>query len=186
MKKTKIVIIALVLLLCLTSCESKPCICYYGYFSDTAFVLIYSNAKNTLYYVDLPLDVLFQWGTIHNMESVPDVMKDFTDLDGDGFMLGNRQNIDAVRDILDTMSSTGNGSVEDRLNTAVNRSRDFLNQSLLAKMSRLCSCDLGLLVKTLAQAHPKVKIMDASVVLDSQNIEFANDYLRIWIKQIIE
>lgn len=185
MRKFIIFVLTALLLLSLVSCSSDEYICYYGYFTDCAFALIYSNSKNTLYHVNLPLDMIVEWAGEKGMDSVPEVIRDFAGFKESGFMLGNSQTMQALRDILNAMSHDSDPDIKSRLQVIADRSSDFSRKPLLTNMSRLCSCDISELVNALNGKNASVAAMDASVVLSKEDMAFSQKYFRSWINQII-
>ncbi len=186
MKKVIIFLLIAFILFSTVSCKGNEYICYYGYFTDSAFALIYSNSKNTLYYVNLPLEMIVEWGTEKGIDSVPEVIRNFAGFEESGFMLGNVQTFQALKDILNAMSSDKDSDAESRLKVIADRSSDFSRQPLLNNINRLCSCDVSVLVKALKGKNVSVSVMDASVVFENGNLPFSQQYFLSWIEQIID
>lgn len=185
MKKTVMFILIVFILLCCVACSNSDYTCYYGYFTDTAFALVYSNAKNTLYYVNLPLNMIVDWGTEKGIDSVPEVIRNFAGLKESGFMLGNGQTLQALRDILDAMSQNPEPDTISRLEVIAKRNSDFINKSLRTNISRLCSSDITPLLKAVNGKNSDVAVLDADVIFTDGNLSFSQQYFQSWMNQII-
>ncbi len=185
MKKTVMFILIALILMCCVSCSKSDYTCYYGYFSDTAFALIYSNAKNTLYYVKFPLNMIVDWGMDKGIDSVPEVIRNFAGLKESGFMLGNEQTFRALKDILDAMSQNPEPDTKSRLEVIVKRNSDLINKALRTNISRLCSSDITNLLKAVNGKNADVAVMDADVIFKTDNLQFSQQYFQSWMNQII-
>ena len=76
----QVVLIAAVLLVLsfsLASCNANSSICYYAYFEDSAYAMIYVPKTNTLYGIQLPLEQILLWGKSSGMDSIPTAMRNY-------------------------------------------------------------------------------------------------------------
>jgi len=185
MKRILVVLLVIASLFVICSCSMNSYVCYYAYFQDSAFLLVYSSAKNTLYKINIPLEVISQWGRSQNIASIPDAMRSFANLKESGFLLGTSQTLDAIKEILGAMSSSETPSAEDQLQVVSSRASDFAGQALLSKMNTLCGTDMSALVKVLRRTNAKTAILDASTVVKSSDATFNQQYFVKYLSQVI-
>lgn len=185
MKRVLIVLLTVVSLFSLCSCVITKNICYYAFFKDTAFMLVYSPAKNTLYEITIPPEAISQYGRSMNIASIPDAMRSFAGIEESGFMIGIPQTLDAIKEILNAMSAAENPTAEDRLAVVAHRASDFSNEALLSRMNSLCGTDLSPLVNVLKLTEADVCVLDASNVVSITDPEFSQKYFKKFLSQVI-
>lgn len=185
MKRLVVVLLIAVSLFALCSCTNQKSVCYYAYFKDTAFFLIYSPSKNTLYEITLAPEIISQYGRSQNIASIPDAMRSFAGLEETGFMLGIPQTLDAIKDVLNAMSPKSNPTAEDRLKVISERASDFANEALLSRMNSLCGTDLSAMVNVLKTTNADVCVLDSSNVVRLDDPVFSQKYFKKYISQVM-
>lgn len=185
MKRFVAVLLVVVSLFAICSCSIKKSVCYYAYFKDTAFMLIYSAEKNTLYEITVAPEMISQYGRSQNIASIPDAMKSFAGMEESGFMLGIPQSLEAVKDILNAMSGKNNPTAEDRLKVMTERAEDFANEALLSKMNSLCGTDLTAMVNALKNMQADVCVLDSAAVVRIDDPEFSQRYFKKYLTQVM-
>lgn len=185
MKRVLLGLLVLVSLFALCSCAIQKTVCYYAYFKDTAFLLIYSSEKNTLYKITVPPEIISQYGKSQNIAQIPDAMRSFAGIEESGFILGIPQTYEAALEILDAMSEKENPTAEDRLRVITERAADLSNASLLQKLNSLCGTDLSALINALRLVKADVCILDASSVIKMGDPEFSQKYFTKYLTQVM-
>lgn len=185
MKRFTVVLLIVVSLFALCSCTNQKPVSYYAYFKDTAFFLVYSPAKNTLYEITLAPEMISQYGRSQNIASMQDAMRSFAGLEETGFMLGIPQTLDAIKDVLNAMTGKTNPTAEDRLRVISERASDFANEALLSKMNSLCGTDLSSMVNALKVTNADVCILDASNVVRIDDPVFSQKYFKKYLTQVM-
>ncbi len=174
-------------MLLLTSCAQKKDVVYYGYFTDSAIMVVYSQQKNTLYEINVPMSLITSWAAVNGESGVMDAMRSLAGLNEDGFMTGSPQVLTALREILDALSpgTTGEPTSQSRMETIVSKSYLLKNASLMNNINRLCQTDLGALADAITVNSPKVTCLDAEAFLNENDMEFSRKYFRSWLYQVI-
>ena len=186
MKKRIIcVVLAVLMLFTFTSCEESGDVYYYGYFGDTALLLLYSSKNNSLYEINIPLEQIVLWGSANGIENMGVAMHSYVGLQENGFMRGNPQVLAALRDILNALSNTGNNDSLSRLQVLANRPELLANSRLLENLNRLCGTDFLPLAKALASKTVDVYVFDAGTFLDTQDIVYSQSYFTRWLSQVL-
>lgn len=185
MKKFFLILLIISSLFIVTSCKNESYVCYYAYFKDSSFILVYSYEKNTLYEVKIPVEIVSQWGRHENISSVQQAMESFAGLDSSGFMFGIPQALDTCREVLNAMSPEKNPTGEDRLSVLSKKAADFSNDELLQKMNSLCGADLSALISVLRSKNAGVCILDTAEFIDASDPVFSRDYFKKFITQVI-
>ncbi|MGX8682159.1 MAG: hypothetical protein ACSW74_05790, partial [Spirochaetales bacterium] len=121
-----VILIALVALLSLVSCNADSKVCYYAYFEDCAYSIIYSQRNNSMYCIQLPLEQILLWGKASGMDSIPTAMKNYVGMKDKGFLIGTSDSIVTVKEILDTM-----GSESDESPSSTKRVRTLVSEAAL-------------------------------------------------------
>lgn len=178
-----------IVLLGLTSCNGKKDVVYYGYFGDSALMVIYSQEKNTLYEINVPMVLITSYAESTGETNVAVAMRSLGGLNPDGFMLGTPQVLTALREILDALSSSSNkegteGSIQ-RLETLVEKSYLMKSDSLVKNMNTLCNTDLRPLASVITGNQPEVACFDAQLFLNPDDLDFSRKYFRSWLLQVI-
>lgn len=162
--------ILILTLLILTSCSVSKDLCYYGFFSDQAYMVLYSEAKNTVYDIRLPLDSIVSWGLGNSNENIPNAIRSYIGINEEGFMYGNARTIEALCEI----------------NAVVKADPECLNDvEILNNITRICNADLSSLAQLVASNAPSYVSIDASGFTDDMDLESGRRYFRNWIKQVV-
>lgn len=186
MKKILIcLILAVTMLFTFTSCEKSSDVYYYGYFGDTALLLLYSSNNNSLYEINIPLEQIILWGSANGIENMGVAMHSYVGLQETGFMLGNPQVLTALRDILNALSNSDKNDSASRLEVLVNRPELLSNSRLLENLNRLCGTDFGPLAKAISSKSVDVYVFDAGTFLDTNNIIYSQSYFTRWLSQVL-
>lgn len=185
MKKICIALLIGLILFCFISCSNGKSVCYYGYFPDNAFVLLFSNKKNKLYYISFPDGFLSEWGSNEGIVSVPNIIRNFVGIEESGFITGNRQTHQTLRDFLDVLTKQNSSNLKLRLDAVAKHIYLLKNDSFLAKANELCGTDLKYLAEAVGNREPETEILDISVVLNGDSLEFSKEYFQQWLNQVI-
>lgn len=183
MKKGFLILIFIVCLI-FTSCSNEESLCYYGFFSDKSFALIYSPQKNLFCQVELPEELMIEWSEKNGVESLNKAAAMFCGVNADGIMLADYINWQAFCEILDAMGNTS-GDVEQRLNTIVLNSAMLQEEPLLGKINNLLNGDLKPLFEVLSKNQPEVCYLDANQFADYDDLDYCQKYMKTWMSQII-
>lgn len=186
----KVVLIAAVLLVLsfsLASCNANSSICYYAYFEDSAYAMIYVPKTNTLYGIQLPLEQILLWGKSSGMDSIPTAMRNYVGMKDKGFLLGTSESIASVKDILDALGSENEDapSSAKRVKTLVEKASVLSKKPLLDKINQLCGQDVESLLKLLAEKNPTCKCYDAQSIFNSDDLNFSQRYFTQWLEQVL-
>ncbi len=183
-------LLILTLLFSLTSCARKRDVVYYGYFGSSALMVIYSQEKNTLYEINVPMVLITSYAESTGETNIPSAMRNLVALDADGFIIGSPQVLTALREILDALGSAsgiGNGTEEakQRLETIVEKSYLLKSEALITNMNTLCNTDLKPLTSVISANQPLVVCFDAQSFLNPDDLDFSRKYFRSWLLQVI-
>lgn len=183
-------LLILTLLFSLTSCARKKDVVYYGYFGSSALMVIYSQEKNTLYEINVPMVLITSYAESTGETNIPSAMRNLVALDPDGFIIGSPQVLTALREILDALGSTsyiGNGTEEarQRLETIVEKSYLLKSEALITNMNTLCNTDLKPLTSVISANQPIVVCFDAQSFLNPDDLDYSRKYFRSWLLQVI-
>lgn len=182
-------VLSVFLLLSLCSCAGKKDVVYYGYFGDSALMVIYSHEKNTLYEINVPMVLLTSYAESTGETSIPAAMKSLSALNADGFMIGTPQVLTALREILDALDSDGGSdglhTSQERLETLVEKSYLLKSESLVNNINTLCNTDLSALASVITVNQPDVAWFDAQSFLNPDDLDFSRKYFRSWLLQVI-
>lgn len=186
----QVVLIAAVLLVLsfsLASCNANSSICYYAYFEDSAYAMIYVPKTNTLYGIQLPLEQILLWGKSSGMDSIPTAMRNYVGMKDKGFLLGTSESIASVKDILDALGSENEDapSSAKRVKTLVEKASVLSKKPLLDKINQLCGQDVEGLLKLLAEKNPTCKCYDAQSIFNSDDLNFSQRYFTQWLEQVL-
>jgi len=184
-KKFICAILAVMILFTFSSCEESGDVYYYGYFGDTALLLLYSSKNNGLYEINIPLEQLILWGSANGIENMGVAMHSYVGLQETGFMRGNPQVLAALRDILSALSPSGNNDDLTRIQVIADRPELLSNSSLLENLNRLCGTDFSPLAKALASRNVETYVFDAGTFLDTQDIVYSQSYFTRWLSQVL-
>lgn len=179
--------VAFLLILTLVSCGGKKDVVYYGYFGDSALMVIYSQEKNTLYEINVPMVLITSYAESTGETNIPAAMRSLSGLNPDGFMLGTPQVLTALREILDALDSSSAGGThtpQQRIETFVEKSYLLKNEALLNNINTLCNTDFSAL-SSVVQGQPDVAYFDAQSFLNPDDLDFSRKYFRSWLLQVI-
>lgn len=181
------VAIAIVSLSLLCSCSSSSNECYYAYFEDTAFILVYDKGRNSLVEVVLPLEPILLWGKNAGLDSIPTAMRNFVGLKESGFLLGAKESLQTLRDMLDVMGADieGDAGGTKRLEAFVANVAVLSKKPLSDNMNRLCGQDISKVFKVLEGKSPSVGFYDARRLFDSEDLNFSQRYFKQWLDQVL-
>ena len=179
----KLLAILTIVLLLFVSCYRSSDICYYAYFEERAFILVYSSEKNTLYEIDIPVDILKSWGEINGQTSIRDIMTSFAGLQRTGFMSGSILTLEAIDEIIDTIAEKEPQTSLQRLETVAANVKLFDNAVFLGNINRLTSTEIRPLVRVFSMG-PEICCIDSGTFLP-EDVEFAQKYFRQWINQVL-
>ena len=193
---TLIITVSLVVLLVLTGCSSNQLTCYYAYFEDSAYSLIYSERTNTFYSIKLPLEQILLWGKASGLDSIPTAMRNYVGMKDSGFLLGSANSIATVRDVLDVLgaengdSGTGAGNglaspSRKRVETLVAKAHVLSEKPLLDKITKLCGQDAQNLLKLLDEKSPKIQYYETQSFFDTDDLNFSQRYFTQWLEQVL-
>ena len=182
-----IAVVLLVLSFSLVSCNANSSICYYAYFEDSAYTMIYVQKTNSLYGIQLPLEQILLWGKASGMDSIPTAMRTYVGMKDKGFLLGTSDSIASVKDILDALGSESEDvpSSAKRVKTLVEKASVLSKKPLLDKINQLCGQDAEGLIKLLAEKNPTCKCYDAQSIFNSDDLNFSQRYFTQWLEQVL-
>ena len=186
MKKTLIcIVLALAVLFTFTSCSEKTDVCYYGYFGNTAMLLVYSSLNNSLYEILIPVEQIILWGRANGIDNIVNAMRSYVSLPEDGFMSGNSQVLAAVRDILTALSNDRAEDNVSRLRVLTDRQELLSNTRLIDNLNRLCGTDFSKLTQALKNGNIEVHCFDTGIFLDTEDIVYSQSYFHRWLAQVL-
>ena len=182
-----IAVVLLVLTFSLVSCNANSSICYYAYFEDSAYSMIYVPKTNILYGIQLPLEQILLWGKSSGMDSIPTAMRNYVGMKDKGFLLGTSESIATVKDILNALGSESDDAPSSlkRVETLVEKASVLSKKPLLDKINQLCGQDVEGLLKLLAEKNPTCKCYDAQSIFNSDDLNFSQRYFTQWLEQVL-
>ncbi len=186
-RRTSLALIALVALtlpLVLTGCASNSKTCYYGYFGDSAYSIIYMGKTNSLYFIKLPLE---QIRNSSGADSIPTTMRNYVGMKDSGFLVGTPESVATVKDILDALGSESEEDISNakRLDTLVAKAQVLSKKPLLDKINQLCGQDVEGLLKLLADREPECRYYDAQSFFKTDDLNFSQRYFSQWLEQVL-
>lgn len=188
MSKALPLVLAMVLVLAFAcSCTSASSECYYAYFEDTAFILVYDRGSNVLTEVVLPLEPILLWGKSAGLDSIPAAMRNFVGLKESGFLVGTKQSLQTLRDMLDVMGvdEEDDAGGSKRLRTFADGISVLSKRPLSDNMNKLCGQDVAKVMKTLEGRNPSTAYYDARPLFDSEDLNFSQRYFTQWLGQVL-
>ncbi len=187
MKSGKVIILLICTLLLFSSCTDDGMECYYAYFEDTAFIFIYKHSDNTLYGIELPLESILLWGKSAGLSSIPVAMRNYVGLEEDAFLVGTKQSLQTLKDMLDVMGLDSEGAVgsSKRIQTLIDNALVLSKKPLLDNMNKLCGQDMTKAFKTLEEAFPKTLYYDARTLFSTEDLNFSQRYFTQWLGQVL-
>ena len=187
MKLKKVVVLLICALVLLSSCSDDNMDCYYAYFEDTAFILVYEHSNNTLYEIELPLQSILLWGKSAGLSSIPVAMRNYVGLSEDGFLVGTTQSLQTLKDMLDVMGLDveGEASSSKRLQTLIDNVSVLSKKPLSDNMNKLCGQDISKVLKVLETASPKMLYYDARNLFSTEDLNFSQRYFTQWLGQVL-
>ncbi len=189
-KARKILLSVLVLFLILTSlcsCKSSKKDCFYAYFEDTAFILVYDHSANKLYEVVLPLEEILLWGKEAGLESIPVAMRNYVGLKETGFLIGTKESLQTLRDLLDSMENDeeGENSGAKRFETFAQNIDVLSKKPLSDNMNKLCGQDMTKALEILKNKNPETVFYDARELFYNEDLNFSQRYFVQWLGQVL-
>lgn len=180
-------IVALLLSLSLVSCGMNSSTCYYAYFGDSAYSLIYMQRTNSLYCIQLPLEQILLWGQNSGMDSIPTAMRNYVGMKDSGFLHGPADSIATVKDILDALGSESEDapSSSKRVKTLVSKASVLSKKPLLDKIYQLCGQDAEGLLDLMAEKNPSCICYDAQSIFNTDDLNFSQRYFSQWLGQVL-
>lgn len=185
--KVLFVLVAVVCLAVLCSCTSSSRDCFYAYFEDTAFILVYDRNQDTLYEVILPLEPILLWGKDAGLDSIPVAMRNFVGLKESGFLVGTSISLQTLRDMLDVMGADmeGEPSGAKRLATFADNVAVLSKKPLSDNMNRPCGQDISKVLDVLENKSPNTVYYDARGLFDNEDLNFSQRYFTQWLGQVL-
>ena len=182
-----IILVTLIALVSLVSCNADSKVCYYAYFEDCAYSLIYSQRNNSVYCIQLPLEQILLWGKASGMDSIPTAMKNYVGMKDTGFLIGTSDSVVTVREILDAMGSESEeaASSTKRVKTLVSEAALLSKRPLLDKINQLCGQDTESLLKLFSDRNPSCKCYDAQSIFNTDDLNFSQRYFSQWLEQVL-
>ncbi len=171
----------------LCSCSGGTNICYYAYFEDTAYALVYTPKTNSFYCIQLPLAEILLWGKESGLSSIPIAMGNYVGLKDSGFLIGSSDSLMTLKDMLDVLGSESEepaGSVK-RVETMVKQAAVLSKKPLSDKINQLCGQDGEKLLKLLAENNPSCWCYDAHSFFNSDDLNFSQRYFSQWLEQVL-
>ena len=181
------ILIACIALVFITGCSSVQNTCYYAYFGDCAYAMIYTPSTNSFYCIQLPLEQILRWGKASGLDSIPIAMRNYVGLKDSGFLIGNSDSLRTIRDILDVLGSESDdiASNEKRVQTMVRKAQALSKKPLSDKINQLSGQDAESLLKLLAEKNPDSWCYDAHSFFNSDDLNFSQRYFTEWLEQVL-
>lgn len=181
------ILIASIALVFITGCSSVQNTCYYAYFGDCAYAMIYTPSTNSFYCIQLPLEQILRWGKASGLDSIPIAMRNYVGLKDSGFLIGNSDSLRTIRDILDVLGSESDeiASNEKRVQTMVRKAQALSKKPLSDKINQLSGQDAESLLKLLAEKNPDSWCYDAHSFFNSDDLNFSQRYFTEWLEQVL-
>lgn len=181
------ILIAVLMVLALTGCSSGQNTCYYAYFGDCAYALIFSPDGGRLYCMELPLEQILRWGKESGLDSIPMAMRNYVGLKDSGFLLGTTDSLAVLRDMLDAMGSESDEqpSGMKRVETMVSKATVLCRKPLCDKLIQLCGQDVESLLKLLSAKNPQFVCYDAHSMFNTDDLNFSQRYFTQWLEQVL-
>ena len=181
------ILIACIALVFITGCSSVQNTCYYAYFGDCAYAMIYTPSTNSFYCIQLPLEQILRWGKASGLDSIPIAMCNYVGLKDSGFLIGNSDSLRTIRDILDVLGSESDeiASNEKRVQTMVRKAQALSKKPLSDKINQLSGQDTESLLKLLAEKNPDSWCYDAHSFFNTDDLNFSQRYFTEWLEQVL-
>ena len=181
------ILFACMVLVFITGCSSVQNTCYYAYFGDCAYAMIYTPSTNSFYCIQLPLEQILRWGKASGLDSIPIAMRNYVGLKDSGFLIGNSDSLRTIRDILDVLGSESDdiASNEKRVQTMVRKAQALSKKPLSDKINQLSGQDAESLLKLLAEKNPDSWCYDAHSFFNSDDLNFSQRYFTEWLEQVL-
>ena len=181
------ILVAIVILVSITGCSSSQNTCYYAYYGDSAYAMIYAPASNSFYCIQLPLEQILKWGKASGLDSIPIAMRNYVGLKDSGFLLGSPDSLRTIRDILDVLGSESDepASNTKRVQTMVKQAQALSKEPLSDKINQLCGQDSESLLELLAEKNPDSWCYDAHSFFNTDDLNFSQRYFTQWLEQVL-
>ena len=182
-----LILAAIILVFAFTGCRSGQDTCYYAYFGDCAYAMIYSPEEGAMYFIDLPLEQILRWGKESGLDSIPMAMRNYVGLKDSGFLLGNADSLSVLRDLLDALGSEDESqpSGRKRVETLVAKATVLNAKPLSDRIIQLCGQDAESLMKLLSEKNPQCVCYDAHSMFNSDDLNFSQRYFTQWLEQVL-
>lgn len=186
-KKVIPILAAVLLAVVLTGCRAGRDTCYYAYFGDCAYAMIYSPEESVMYFIDLPLEQILRWGKESGLDSIPMAMRNYVGLKDSGFLLGSTDSLAVLRDVLDALGSEDESlpSGKKRVGTLVAKAAVLNTKPLSDRIIQLCGQDAESLMKLLSEKKPQCVCYDAHSMFNSDDLNFSQRYFTQWLEQVL-
>ena len=185
--RTVLIVLLMLTVMLLSGCSSDSRVCYYAYFEDCAYSIIYSARNNSVYCIQLPLEQILLWGKASGMDSIPTAMKNYVGMKDKGFLIGTADSVPTIKDILDALGSESpeTPSSMKRVKTLVAEAPVLSKRPLLDKINQLCGQDVESLLKLLSDRNPSCRCYDAQSIFNTEDLNFSQRYFSQWLEQVL-
>lgn len=182
-----LVLSVLLLSVLLVSCSPSQYTCFYAYFEDSAYALVYVPSSNSFYCIQLPLEQILLWGKASGLDSIPIAMRNYVGLKDSGFLLGTSYTLLTMKDLLDAIGSDSDEkpSNSKRVSTMVEKSSQLSRKPISDRISQLCGQDSEQLFSLLAEHNPASFSYDAHGFFNSDDLNFSQRYFSQWLEQVL-
>ena len=181
------ILIVLAAALFLTGCSSGQSTCWYAYFGECAYAMVYTPSDNSFTCIQLPLEQILRWGKASGLDSIPMAMRNYVGLKDSGFLLGTTESLSALRDILDALGSESDEqpSGAKRIMTLVAEAGSLSRRPALDRLIPLCGQDVEDMLKLLAEKTPECWCYDAHDIFNTDDLNFSQRYFSQWLEQVL-
>ena len=181
------ILIMLAAVLFLTGCSSGQNTCWYAYFGECAYAMVYTPADNSFICINLPLEQILRWGKASGLDSIPMAMRNYVGLKDTGFLLGTPESLAGLRDILDALGSESDEqpSGGKRIRTLVADAGSLSRRPALDRLIPLCGQDVEGLLELLAEKNPQCWCYDVHGIFNTDDLNFSQRYFAQWLEQVL-
>lgn len=188
-KHCALFILVLTMILFLCSCSKNNDIFYYCYFEDEALALVYSNSKNKLYEVKLPLSQIRSWGKANGYEEIKDAIFAYCGTEASGYLCSSAEILQGYRDILYEFVSDEIDGMERpeavRLEAFVEYASTLSNKNISDTISNLCGDNVDELLKKVVEKQPETFFLDSDSFDFESDLQYNRNYFVTWLKQVV-
>ncbi|MBQ2050339.1 MAG: hypothetical protein II493_08070 [Spirochaetales bacterium] len=181
------ILIALAAALLLTGCSSGQNTCWYAYFGECAYAMVYTPSDNGFTCIQLPLEQILRWGKASGLDSIPMAMRNYVGLKDTGFLLGTPESLRSLRDILDALGSESGEqpSGSKRVETMCAEAEALSRRPALDRLIPLCGQDVEGMLKLLAGKKPECRCYDVHGIFNTDDLNFSQRYFTQWLGQVL-